>query len=180
MINKILNSALERGIYYGSAIVGSHVARSIEISAKLGLPLVRTHIVFSYSISVKQEVSFQDRLGTIFELLTKKENEKAIEHAKKLLEIDHESDQGWLSLGIGNRRIGNLTEAIRCFKKATNLNKSMEEAWGLLTITYLDTNQETIAKECLLNAVVANPSSEELKFYQQNLIRIYKTFGPFF
>jgi len=113
-------------------------------------------------------------------LLREKENENAIELLKELLEIDPKNDRGWLLLGIANRRVGKLDSAISCFQKTTELNSSMEEAWGLLTITYLDRIQEDVAQECLSTSVKLNPSSEELKFYEQNLIRIYKMFGPFF
>jgi len=129
---------------------------------------------------VKQEISVQNRLERAFELLREKENEKALDVAKDLLEVNSENDRGWLLLGIANRRVGKFDEAIKCFQKATKLNPSMEEAWGLLSITYLDADQEAKAIESLSNAVECNPSCEELKFYEQNLIRIYKMFGPFF
>lgn len=129
---------------------------------------------------MKQEVSLRDRIDKAFELLREKENAKAIELVRGLLKIDPEIDQGWLLLGIANRRIGDLDSAITCLQKTTEVNNSMEEAWGLLAVTYLDRKQEKRAKECLLRSVELNPSSEELKFYEQNLIRIYKMFGPFF
>jgi len=129
---------------------------------------------------MKQELSLQYRIEKVFKLLRENENAKAIELVTGLLEIDPENDQGWLLLEIANRRVGKLKIAINCFQKATELNSSMEEAWGLLTITYLDQKQEDVAKECLSTSIELNPSSEELKFYQQNLIRIYKMFGPFF
>jgi len=129
---------------------------------------------------MKQEVSLQDRIENVLDLLREKKNVKAIDLVTELLEIDPTNDRGWLLLGIGNRRIGKLDTAIECFQKVTVLNSSMEEAWGLLTICYLDKGQEDKAKECLSNSVMLNPSSEELKFYQQNLIRIHTMFGPFF
>lgn len=129
---------------------------------------------------MKQEVSLRDRIDKAFELLREKENAKAIELVRGLLKIDPEIDQGWLLLGIANRRIGDLDSAITCLQKTTEVNNSMEEAWGLLAVTYLDRKQEKRAKEFLLRSVELNPSSEELKFYEQNLIRIYKMFGPFF
>jgi len=129
---------------------------------------------------MKQELSLQDRLKKGFDLLRGKDNQEALELLNHLLESDPENDRGWLLFGIANRRLGKLQEAITSLQKATKLNNSLEEAWGLLTITYLDSKLEKRANECLLRAVELNPSSEELKFYQQNLIRIYKTFGPFF
>jgi tetratricopeptide (TPR) repeat protein len=96
------------------------------------------------------------------------------------LGIEPGNDRGWLLLGISYRRRGNLEGAIECFQEALRLNSSMEEVWGLLAITYLDKGQEKEAENCLSNGVLKNPTSEELKFYAQNLIRIYKAFGPFF
>ena len=127
-----------------------------------------------------QELSLQDRLKKGFDLLREKENQEALELLNNLLESDPENDRGWLLFGIANRRIGKMREAITSFQKATELNNSSEEAWGLLTITYLDSRQEERANKCLLRAIELNPSREELKFYRHNLIRIYKTFGPFF
>ena len=141
---------------------------------------MRTHTVFTYSLINNQKVSIEDRLERVTELLSEKKDEKAFELVNSLLESEPENDRGWLLLGIVNRRSGKLDAAVKCFREATRLNCSMEEAWGLLAITYLDMRQEKKSEECLLNAVVKNPSSEELKLYEQNLIRIYKTFGPFF
>lgn len=129
---------------------------------------------------MSQELSLQELLEKASSFLGEKKNLEAIETVKKLLAIDPENDQGWLLLGIAYRRIGRLKSATQSFQKATELNSSMDEAWGLLAVSFLDRSQDNLAKECLLTSVRLNPSSKELKFYEQNLIRIYKKFGPLF
>ena len=129
---------------------------------------------------MNQELSPQELLEKAIRLLGEKKNLKTIETVKELLENDPKNDRGWLLLGIAYRRVGELDSAVESFRKATELNKSMEEAWGLLAISFLDRNQDDLARQCLLTSVELNPSSKELKFYEQNLIRIYKKFGPFF
>ena len=180
MMKELITNCIKLGINSCIVIVESRVEGGRSICERLGFNVMRTHTVFTYSLKNNQNVSIEDRLERVTELLSEKKDEKAFELVNKLLESEPENDRGWLLLGIAYRRSGKLNDAVKCFHEATRLNSSMEEAWGLLTITYLDKHQEKKAEECLLNAVVKNPSSEELKFYEQNLIRIYKTFGPFF
>jgi GNAT superfamily N-acetyltransferase len=183
MMDKLINNCLEIGISSCIGITGNHVKYTKHICEKLGWKAKRTHTVFTYSlrdVATNHHISIRDRLERVSELLGEKQNEKASLLVKELLEIEPESDEGWLLLGISYRRRGNLDGAIECFQKVLRLNSSMEEVWGLLAITYLDKGQEKEAKNCLSNAVLKNPASEELKFYAQNLIRIYKAFGPFF
>ncbi|MFX0058242.1 MAG: tetratricopeptide repeat protein [Candidatus Hodarchaeota archaeon] len=114
------------------------------------------------------------------ELLLKGKNTKAIKYLNKLLDQDPSNDQAWLLLGIAKRRIGKLDEALKCFTAAIELNNALLEAWGLLTITYLDKGFRKLAEESIDKAVVLNPQEEKFEFYRENLIRVYEKFGPFF
>ena len=119
-------------------------------------------------------------LNRAIELLLERKNDKAIKYLKKLLDENPSDDHAWLLLGIANRRSGNLDDAIECFKTATETNTSFLEAWGLLTITYLDKGETSLAEEIIKKAGELNPEDDKIQFYRENLIRVYKKFGPFF
>jgi len=120
----------------------------------------------------------------VFELVNKflaeQDNDKALSAVNKLLDRDPSNDQAWLYLGIVNRRIGKLDVAITSFETATELNNTLIEAWGLLTITFLDKGELEKAEEIMKAAAEKNPHDEKIQFYRDNLIRVYKKFGPFF
>jgi tetratricopeptide (TPR) repeat protein len=120
----------------------------------------------------------------VFELVNKflaeQDNDKALSAVNKLLDRDPSNDQAWLYLGIVNRRIGKLDVAISSFETATELNSTLIEAWGLLTITFLDKGELEKAEEIMKSAAEKNPNDEKIQFYRDNLIRVYKKFGPFF
>lgn len=120
----------------------------------------------------------------VFELVNKylaeQDNDKALSTVNKLLDRDPSNDQAWLYLGIVNRRIGKLDVAITSFETATELNSTLIEAWGLLTITFLDKSELEKAEETMKTAADKNPNDEKILFYRDNLIRVYKKFGPFF
>lgn len=119
-------------------------------------------------------------LTQINELLLKKKNSKAIKYLNKFLHENPSNNNAWLLLGIAKRRIGNLDDAIVCFKTVIEFNPTSLEAWGLLTITYLDNGQNSLAERTIEQARELNPDDEKIEFYHENLIRIYKKFGPFF
>jgi len=96
------------------------------------------------------------------------------------LDRNPSNDQAWLYLGIVYRRIGKLDEAIKSFETATDLNNTLIEAWGLLTITFMDKGKFKKAEEIMQTAAELNPNDEKIKFYRDNLVRVYKKFGPFF
>ncbi len=120
----------------------------------------------------------------VFELVNKflaeQDNDKALSAVNKLLDRDPSNDQAWLYLGIVNRRIGKLDVAISSFETATELNSTLIEAWGLLTITFLDKGELEKAEEIMKAAAEKNPHDEKIQFYRDNLIRVYEKFGPFF
>ena len=120
----------------------------------------------------------------VFELVNKylaeQNNDNALSAVNKLLDRDPSNDQAWLYLGIVNRRIGKLDVAITSFETATELNNTLIEAWGLLTITFLDKGELEKAEEIMKAAAEKNPHDEKIQFYRDNLIRVYKKFGPFF
>ena len=112
--------------------------------------------------------------------LIKEKNSKAIKFLSKILDEDPVNEEAWLLLGIAKRRTGEFLDAIDCFKTATELNSSLLEAWGLLTITYMDNHNFAEAKATMERATKKNPDNEKINFYNENLIRVYKKFGPFF
>ncbi|TFG11740.1 MAG: tetratricopeptide repeat protein [Promethearchaeota archaeon] len=114
------------------------------------------------------------------DFLIKKKNSKAIKFLNKLLDEDPTNEEAWLLLGIAKRRTGEYLDAIDCFKTATELKASLLEAWGLLTITHMDNHDFMEAKATMERATEKNPNNEKIQFYKENLIRIYKKFGPFF
>lgn len=122
----------------------------------------------------------ESSLNHVNELLLKKENLKAIRYLKKLLDENPSNYQAWLLLGIAKRRLGTLSDAINCFFTATELNPSLLEAWGLLTITYLEKGEKKLAEKTLEKAIQLNPKDKKIQFYHENLIRLYEKFGPFF
>ncbi|MFW9945497.1 MAG: tetratricopeptide repeat protein [Candidatus Odinarchaeota archaeon] len=122
----------------------------------------------------------ESSLNHINELLLNNENLKAIKYLEKLLDENPSNNQAWLLLGIAKRRLGTLDEAINCFFTATELNPSLLEAWGLLTITYLEKGEKNLAEKTLEKAIQSNPEDKKIQFYHENLIRLYEKFGPFF
>ena len=126
------------------------------------------------------EIKNKQAIEQINRYLADKENHKALVAVNKLLDKDPTNENAWLYLGIVNRRIGKLDIAIKSFETATDLDNAMIEAWGLLTITYMDKGEHKKAKEIMKTAVKLNPLDEKIKFYRDNLIRVYEKFGPFF
>ena len=126
------------------------------------------------------EIKNNEVIELVNKYLADQNNDKALSAVNKLLDRDPSSDQAWLYLGIINRRMGNLDIAIKSFETATELNSTLIEAWGLLTITYLDKGKLEKAKDIMETAGELNPNDEKIQFYIDNLIRVYNKFGPFF
>jgi len=127
-----------------------------------------------------EEINSNVIIERVNNYLAKRENYKALSYLNKLLGNDPSNEEAWLYLGIANRRVDRLNEAIKCFETAVELNSSLFEAWGLLTITHLDKKNMKLAEKTLEKAVELNPKEEEVLFYRDNLIRVYRKFGPFF
>ncbi len=127
-----------------------------------------------------ETLRFDKELVRANDYLIKKKNSKAIKFLNKLLDEDPSNEEAWLLLGIAKRRIRAFLDAIDCFKAAIDLKPTLLEAWGLLTITYMDNNNFIEAEATMEKARQLNPKNEKIKFYKENLIRIYKKFGPFF
>ena len=126
------------------------------------------------------EIKNKEVIELVNKYLAEQDNDKALLAVNKLLDRDPSNNQAWLYLGIVNRRIGKLDIAIKSFETATDLNSALIEAWGLLTITYLDLGKLEKAEETMKIAAELNPNDEKIDFYRENLIRVYKKFGPFF
>lgn len=126
------------------------------------------------------EIKNNEAIELVNKYLAEQENDKALSAVNKLLDRDPSNNQAWLYLGIVNRRIGKLDVAIKSFETATELNSTLIEAWGLLTITFLDKGKIEKAKEVMNTAAELNPNDEKIQFYHDNLIRVYEKFGPFF
>ena len=126
------------------------------------------------------EIKNKEIIESINKHLTMRDNDKALAIVNDLLDKDPSDEQAWLYLGIVNRRLGKLDDAIKCFETATDLNSTLIEAWGLLTITYIDMGNVKLAEEVMKKAVEFNPLDEKIQFYSDNLIRVYERFGPFF
>ena len=126
------------------------------------------------------EIKNNEAIELVNKFLAEQENDKALSAVNKLLDRNPSNDQAWLYLGIVNRRIGKLDIAIKSFETATELNSTLIEAWGLLTITFLDKGNLEKAKEVMKTAAELNPNNAKIQFYRDNLIRVYEKFGPFF
>ena len=127
-----------------------------------------------------EEIKNNEAIELVNKYLAEQDNDKALSAVYKLLDRDPAYDQAWLYLGIVNRRIGKLDIALKSFETATELNSTLVEAWGLLTITFLDQGKIEKAEEVMRTAAELNPNDEKIQFYRTNLIRVYKKFGPFF
>ncbi len=119
-------------------------------------------------------------LEEVHQFLKEKNHNKALFYVNRLLDKDPTNENAWLYLGIIYRRTGNLENAVKCFQTAADLNNSMIEAWGLLTITHMDKGEINMAKKTMDKAVDLNPKDQKILFYRNNLVRVYKKFGPFF
>ena len=126
------------------------------------------------------EIKNKQAIEQVNKFLADKDNKKALIIVNSLLDKDPSNEQAWLYLGIVNRRMGKLDVAINSFETATELNSSLIEAWGLLTITYMDKGKLKKAEEVMKIAAELNPLDEKIQFYRDNLIRVYEKFGPFF
>ena len=126
------------------------------------------------------EIKNKEIIESINKYLTMRDNDKALAIINDLLDKDPSNEQGWLYLGIVNRRLDKLDDAIKCFETAVDLNSTLIEAWGLLTVTYIDMGNVKLAKKVMEKAVESNPLDEKIQFYSDNLIRVYEKFGPFF
>ncbi len=126
------------------------------------------------------EIKNNEVIELVLKLLAEQSNDKALSAVNKLLDRDPSNDQAWLYLGIVNRRMGELNIAIKSFETATELNNTLVEAWGLLTISFLDKGNLEKAEEVMETAAELNPNNEKIQFYRDNLIRVYEKFGPFF
>ena len=126
------------------------------------------------------EIKNKQAIEQINKLLADKSNHKALVIVNDLLDKDPSNEHAWLYLGIVNRRLGKYDIAIKSFETATELNNTLIEAWGLLTITYMDKGKLKKAKDVMKTASDLNPLDEKIQFYRENLIRVYEKFGPFF
>jgi Tfp pilus assembly protein PilF len=126
------------------------------------------------------EIESQEIINQAHEYLNQKNTIRALSVINDLLDKDPSNHQGWLYLGIIKRRLGKLEDAIKCFETAVDIEPSMIEAWGLLTITYMDNNEYILAEKIMEKAAKLNPIDEKINFYKNNLIRVYEKFGPFF
>ncbi|MCK4382615.1 MAG: hypothetical protein KAW66_04905 [Candidatus Lokiarchaeota archaeon] len=126
------------------------------------------------------EIKNKQAIEQVNKYLADKNNKKALSIVNSLLDKDPSNEQAWLYLGIVNRRRGKLNVAINSFETATELNSSLIEAWGLLTITYMDKGEHEKAEAVMKVAAELNPLDEKIQFYRDNLIRVYEKFGPFF
>ncbi len=126
------------------------------------------------------EIKNKQAIKQVNKYLAEKNNIKALSIVNGLLDNDPSNEQAWLYLGIVNRRMGKLDVAINSFETATELNSALIEAWGLLTITYMDKGELKKAEEVMKIAAELNPLDEKIQFYRDNLIRVYEKFGPFF
>ena len=126
------------------------------------------------------EIENNEAIELVNKFLAEQQNVKALSAVNKLLDRDPSNDQAWLYLGIVNRRIGKLDLAIKSFETATELNNTLVEGWGLLAITLMDKGKFKKAEEIMRTAAEINPNDEKITFYRDNLIRVYKKFGPFF
>ena len=126
------------------------------------------------------EIENNEAIELVNKFLAEQQNVKALSAVNKLLDRDPSNDQAWLYLGIVNRRIGKLDLAIKSFETATELNNTLVEEWGLLAITLMDKGKFKKAEEIMRTAAEINPNDEKITFYRDNLIRVYKKFGPFF
>ena len=107
-------------------------------------------------------------------------NKKALKVLNELVKEKPSFSEAWLCLGIAKRRLNNLNGAIECFKVVCELDNSMLEAWGLLTISLVDQGKIEIAKETIEKAGQLNPYNSKIQFFRNNLIKLYTKFGPFF
>jgi Flp pilus assembly protein TadD len=112
--------------------------------------------------------------------LAQNKNFKAKKYLTKLLNKEPTNDEAWMLLGIANRRMGKLEEAIKCLKITTELNDSKLEAWGLLTMTLIDKGELKEAEAIIEKAGKKNPYNPKIQLLRENLVRIYTKFGPFF
>lgn len=119
-------------------------------------------------------------IDRINELLIKEKNIKAIRLLNKIIKDNPLNYEAWLLQGIAKRRVNMLSEAIKCFKTATDIDSKKEEAWGLYTITLIDNGRLEEAREIIEKASRLNPLNIKLLFYKENLIHVYEKFGPFF
>ena len=107
-------------------------------------------------------------------------NKKALSVLNEFVKENPSYSEAWLCLGIAKRRLNDLNGASECFKVASELDNSMLEAWGLLTISLLDQGKIEIAKETIEKASRLNPYNSKIQFFRNNLIKLYTKFGPFF
>jgi len=136
--------------------------------------------IYNVSIMELERINLDGRLSLANEFLISQENDKAIKYLNKVVDDDPTMENAWLLLGIAKRRIGEFNDAIECFKTVIELKPSTEEAWGLYTVTLLDVGDFSAAEAVIEEASKLNPTNEKIRFYRENLIRIYKKFGPFF
>ena len=119
------------------------------------------------------EKKIKNKLRILEKLFIKRKNKKAEELLKRMIKIYPNISELWLLNGIAKRRLNKYDEAIKSFYFTLDFNISSEEAWGLLTLTYLDLCNIRKAKRILQEAGRLNPSNKKIQFYSRNLIRFY-------
>ena len=126
------------------------------------------------------KIELEKQINKATEYLDERKNVKAEKYLSKFVLTEPTNDEAWLLLGIAKRRLGELDKAIDCFKAATEYNSSKEEAWGLLTITYLDKGNIEMAKKAITLAGRLNPNNTKIQFLRYTLVQSYIKHGPFF
>ena len=119
------------------------------------------------------EKKIRKKLRIIEKLLIKRKNKKAEEFLESMIKIYPNISIFRLLNGITKQRLNKYDEAIKSFNFALDLNITSEEAWGLLTLTYLDLNKIRKEKKIIEEAERTNPSNKKIQFYSRTLIRFY-------
>ncbi|MFX1340360.1 MAG: tetratricopeptide repeat protein [Promethearchaeota archaeon] len=126
------------------------------------------------------KLEYESGIDTATKYLAEDKSVKAVKFLNKLLDKHPSNDEAWLLLGIAKRRLGKLDDAIKCLQTAADINTSKMEAWGLLTMTYVDKGDLGLAKVIIEKAGRLNPYNPKIQFFRDNLVRVYSKFGPFF
>ena len=90
------------------------------------------------------------------------EHQKAIDHFKKVLEIDPDFFEAWHYLGTVYDEMGDYQEAVENMRKALELNKEYSDAWADIAFVYIRMENYSDALECMKIAAELESDNYEI------------------
>lgn len=111
-------------------------------------------------LSPEGTASIELGLGEI--ALFNEEEEKALQHFEKLVQLEPDDEQAWYRIGYLHHQLDNIDEAIDALNKCIDLDPEVTEAYTELAGIYLTQGKQQKAREITLLGLEENPQAADM------------------